>query len=76
MTNFFDDAAPTSIPIHLSGDAQPANVKLRLGTLLPILLDAILNERAWVDDFADDEISVSADLYEVLKLYAHKRKAA
>ena len=75
MTNF-SDAVPPSIPLHVSGGPAPASVKMRVATLLPLLLDAVLNERAWIDDFADDEISVSSDLYEVLKLYAHRRKAA
>ncbi len=75
MTNF-SDAVPPSIPLHVSGGRAPATVKMRVGTLLPILLDAILNERAWIDDFCDDEISVSSDLYEVLKLYAQRRRKA
>ena len=30
--------------------------------------------RAWVDDFADDEITISSDLYEVLLAYQHFRR--
>ena len=74
MTNFSDDAA--SVPFHISGGPAPATVKMRLSTLLPLLLDAVLNERTWIDDFADDEVVVSADFHEVLKLYAHRRRAA
>jgi hypothetical protein len=37
--------------------------------MLPLLLDAIHNDRAWLEDFADDVIHVPQDLYEVLVAY-------
>lgn len=42
--------------------------------LLPLLADAILSQRTWLEDFADDEVTVSADLYEVLMAYQHFRR--
>ena len=45
-----------------------------LGEVLPLLLDAARSQRAWVDDFADDNISISSDLYEVLLAYQHFRR--
>ena len=33
--------------------------------ILPLLSDAIQSERTWLRDFADDEITISMDLYEV-----------
>jgi hypothetical protein len=60
-------AAPATIPIRDS-------VQLPLGEVLPLLLDAVRGGRAWVDDFSDDEISISSDLYEVLLAYRHFRR--
>ena len=58
---------PTTIPMRES-------VTLSLGEVLPLLLDAVKNRRQWVDDFEDDEITVSSDLYEVLLAYQHFRR--
>lgn len=44
------------------------------GQLLPLLADAMLSQRTWLKDFADDEVTVSADLYEVLMAYQHFRR--
>lgn len=74
MPDFSHDSVP-SIPFPTVVPSDPT-VKLPLGRLLPLLLDAVLAERAWVDDFADDEVSISADLHEVLRLYAHRRRSA
>jgi hypothetical protein len=60
-------APPATIPLRDS-------VQLPLGEVLPLLLDAVRSGRAWVDDFADDEISISSDLYEVLLAYQHFRR--
>lgn len=49
-------------------------VALPLGEVLPLLLDAVRSRRGWVDDFADDQITISSDLYEVLLAYQHFRR--
>lgn len=54
---------------------QP-EVCIKLGELTKILADAIIWDRAWVADFADDDVKVSADLFEVLSSYAHLRPTA
>jgi hypothetical protein len=61
------DTLPATIPLH-------DQVKLTLGEVLPLMLDAVKSRRSWVDDFADDEISISTDLYEVLLAYQHFRR--
>jgi hypothetical protein len=61
------EAAPATIPLH-------SEVKLPLGEVLPLILDAVKNRRSWVSDFADDEITISTDLYEVLLAYQHFRR--
>ncbi|MCI0358930.1 MAG: hypothetical protein L0211_10665 [Planctomycetaceae bacterium] len=58
---------PATIPMRDS-------VQLTLGEVLPLLFEAAKSRRAWVDDFADDEITISSDLYEVLLAYQHFRR--
>jgi hypothetical protein len=45
-----------------------------LAEVLPLLADAVRSERTWLTDFADDEITISMDLYEVLLAYQHYRR--
>jgi hypothetical protein len=41
---------------------------------MPLLADAVNNQRTWVGDFADDEITISTDLYEVLLAYQYYQR--
>jgi len=50
------------------------NVTLPLMDILPLIGDAVRSERTWLGDFADDEITISMDLYEVLLAYQHYRR--
>ena len=67
-------------PEEASRQAQPTTIPLRdeitlpLGEVLPLVLDAVRNRRSWVDDFSDDQITISTDLYEVLLAYQHFRR--
>ena len=49
-------------------------VKASVADILPLLADAVHSERTWLEDFADDEITLSTDLYEVLMAYQHFRR--
>lgn len=49
---------------------------VKLGDISKILADAVRTKRAWVSDFADEEIQISADLYDVLSAYWHLRPSA
>ncbi len=49
-------------------------VTLPLKEVFPLLADAVRSERTWLADFEDDEITISADLYEVLLAYQHYRR--
>jgi hypothetical protein len=49
-------------------------VSVPVGDVLPLLLEASRNRRAWLEDFADDEMTISSDLYEVLLAYQHFRR--
>ena len=55
--------------------AEP-EVSISLGRLARILGDAVRTNRAWVRDFEDDQIQISADLYEVLSTYWNMRPGA
>ena len=54
----------------------PPQVSVRLGDVTRALRDAIRKDRAWVDDFEDDEVQISTDLYEVISAYMHLRPSA
>ena len=54
---------------RITGNAQPKTVSVALGKIVPLLLDAVSHDRAWLHDFADDSVRIDADLYEVLLAY-------
>jgi len=56
-----------------SGD-DPHTVNVSLGEVFPLLADAVQNRRTWLEDFEDEEITISSDLYEVLLAYQHYRR--
>ena len=45
-----------------------------LDSIIPLLADAVANQRTWLKDFDGDEITISSDLYEVLLAYQHYRR--
>jgi hypothetical protein len=49
-------------------------VSVSLGEVLPLLADAVRNERTWLRDFEEDPIRISTDLYEVILAYQHYRR--
>ena len=49
-------------------------VEVPLGEIFPILADAIRARRNWLQDFEDDMITISSDLYEVILAYQHFRR--
>jgi hypothetical protein len=56
--------------------ATPDTVTVNLGEVLPLLADAVASRRTWLSDFEDDQITISADLYEVLLAYQYYRHPA
>ena len=60
----------------VSDDQEHARttVTVPLGEMLPLLADAVRNERTWLRDFDDDEVTISTDLYEVILAYQHYRR--
>ena len=55
-------------------ETQRDAVTVPLGDVFPALTDALESGRTWPHDFADDEITISTDLYEVLLAYQHYRR--
>jgi hypothetical protein len=49
-------------------------VSVPLGEILPLLADAVRNQRTWLADFEDDQVTISTDLYEVILAYQHYRR--
>lgn len=49
-------------------------VRVTLGDVLPLLADAVASDRTWLSDFADDDITISSDLFDVLQAYRHFRR--
>jgi len=67
-----DTTEPTTRSARMSADNR--SVTATASHLLPLLADAMASQRTWLADFADDEVTVSADLYEVLMAYQHFRR--
>ncbi|MBI2826420.1 MAG: hypothetical protein HYX69_17220 [Planctomycetia bacterium] len=64
----------TACATKAQGPAQASTVQVRAGDIFPLLADAVRSERTWLRDFEDDEITISADLYEVILAYQHCRR--
>ena len=65
--------------LRLFGDAPeapPPSVPMPLSELVEVLRHATASQRAWLDDFADDELLVGEDLAEVVRAYRAHRRAA
>jgi hypothetical protein len=46
-------------------------ITVTLGEVLPLLVDAAQSQRTWLSDFDDDDVTIPADLYEVLQAYQY-----
>lgn len=51
-------------------------MRVRLGDITQALADASRWNRTWLADFQDDEVGISADLYEILSAYLEMRPGA
>lgn len=61
---------------HSGTEVVEREVAIELRDLTAILADAIIWDRAWVSDLADERVTISADLHEVLMLYKQLRPSA
>lgn len=53
----------------IAGTAKPKSVSVPLGKIVPMLVDAVENDRVWLNDFSDELVQISGDLHEVLLAY-------
>jgi hypothetical protein len=58
------------------GDGQAPTVRVNLGDLLPLVALAYRQNYLWLHDFLDDEVVITADLYEVLRTFRCTRPSA
>lgn len=58
-----------------TGSAEPT-VRVSLGDLLPLIALAHRHNYLWLQDFLDDEVSITSDLYEVLRAFRCYRPSA
>jgi hypothetical protein len=61
---------------HSGTEVVEREVAIELRELTAILADAIIWDRSWVSDVADERVTISADLYEVLMVYKQMRPSA
>jgi len=64
------EVSQTPAPDQFASD----QVTVPLCEIFPLLADAVQSKRTWLEDFGDDEISISADLYDVIISYQHFRR--
>ncbi len=57
-------------------DTPPANIRVRLGDLLPLLDAAQRSRYLWLRDFLEDEVRITDDLYEILQEFSGYRPSA
>jgi hypothetical protein len=51
-------------------------IRVRFGDLLPLVALAQKKNYLWLQDFQDDEVRVTSDLYEVLRAFRSYRPSA
>lgn len=67
-----DEAVAPAPAARMSDDRR--SVTAPVAAVLPLLADAVASQRTWLRDFEDEEMTISADLYEVLMAYQHFRR--
>ena len=68
--------AEKQAPVRPASTNSQATVTVDVSEVLPLLADAVASRRTWLSDFEDDQITISADLYEVLLAYQYYRHPA
>jgi len=69
---FGPDDDPGSL-VEVPSPRAASQITVPLAQVLPALVDAVQTQRAWLKDFEDERIAISADLYEVLLAYQELR---
>jgi len=58
-----------------SFEAQRPTVRVSLSDLLPLITLAKRHNYLWLQDFLDDEVRITPDLYEVLRAFQSQKRA-
>jgi hypothetical protein len=66
----------TDTTVLASRRPRMRTVTVRAGEILSTLAEAIQHQQAWVEDFQDDPMTISADLYDVILAYQNLRPSA
>ena len=61
---------------NAEAECQAPTVRVSLGELLPLIALAQRNNYLWLQDFLDDEVRITPDLYEVLRAFRCYRPSA
>jgi hypothetical protein len=64
----------TQSTIVADSSNSPYRVTIPAGEVFAALGDAVRNNRVWLKDFAEDDITIPTDLYEVILAYEHYRR--
>jgi len=67
--------APDELDDADTEPSEPA-IRIRLGDLLPLVALAQKLHFIWLKDFLDDEVSISADLHDVLQAFRGMKPSA
>lgn len=71
-----DAAASQSVSVaDFRSVISPETVCVNAGEVLALMLHAARTNRAWLNDFADESIEISQDMYEVLLAYKRVAQA-
>ncbi len=62
-----------SVAVSTSQHTQQ-KITVSAGEVFTWLADAVRNNRSWLRDFEDDQVTISSDLYEVILAYQHFRR--
>jgi hypothetical protein len=66
----------SSSPEQENADAPAAAIGVKLAELLPLVALAHRQNYLWLQDFLDDEVVITEDLYEVLQAFRCTRPSA
>ena len=74
---------PAFLRVYPPCDAEPeadreprATVRVNLGDLLPLVALAHRNNYVWLQDFLDDQVMITEDLFDVLRAFRCTRPSA
>ncbi len=61
---------------EFGAEGQKPTVRVSLGDLLPLVALAHRHNYLWLQDFLEDEVAITSDLYEVLRAFRCNRPSA